>query len=350
MRDQTVAPPRFSVVVPFHNEQESVIELHRQLSEVMTGKYEPVEFIYVDDQSSDATPQLLAKIAQEDSRVAILRLKRNYGQTTALAAGFDFASGDIVISMDGDLQHDPGEIPMMLQKMDATGADIVSGWRQKRVDNYILRRLPSRVANWMMAKLSGVNIHDFGTTFKLYRRETIKDVPLYGEMHRFIPALAAWNGAKIVEVPIRNIVRPEGKSHYGISRTVRVFFDIITIRFLMRYMTRPLHFFGPPGLLGLFSGSLIMLGLMIKKVFWQQPIFVEHGPLLVLGMMLCLFGVQILAVGLVGELLTRTHFESRENPMYRIELVQGNFPAPGTAERTVANLRSKAVASTPTAG
>ena len=236
---------------------------------------------------------------------------------------------------------------MMLQTLDTTGSDIVSGWRQKRVDNYILRRLPSRVANWMMAKLSGVNIHDFGTTFKVYRRETIKDVPLYGEMHRFIPALAAWNGAKIVEVPIRNIVRPEGKSHYGISRTVRVFFDIITIRFLMRYMTRPLHFFGPPGLLGLFSGSAIMLGLMIKKLVWQQPIFVEHGPLLVLGMMLCLFGVQILAVGLVGELLTRTHFESRENPMYRIELVQGNFPASVTSDGGALPVRSKAVASTP---
>jgi glycosyltransferase involved in cell wall biosynthesis len=322
MRDPDAATPRYSLVVPFHNEQESVVELHRQLSCVMTGRFESAEFIYVDDQSSDATPQLLAKIAQEDPRVAILRLKRNYGQTTALAAGFDFASGDIIISMDGDLQHDPAEIPMMLDALDKTGADIVSGWRQKRVDNYVMRRLPSRVANWMMAKLSGVDIHDFGTTFKVYRRETIKDVPLYGEMHRFIPALASWNGAKIVEVPIRNIVRPEGKSHYGISRTVRVFFDIITIRFLMRYMTRPLHFFGPPGLLGLFTGGAIMLVLMLEKVVKQESIFVEHGPLLVLGMMLCLFGVQILAVGLVGELLMRTHFESRENPMYRVELVQ----------------------------
>jgi glycosyltransferase involved in cell wall biosynthesis len=337
MRTQAAATPRYSVVVPFHNEQESVVELHRQLSEVMTGKYEPVEFVYVDDQSSDATPQLLAKIAQEDARVAILRLKRNYGQTTALAAGFDFATGDIVISMDGDLQHDPTEIPMMLEALEKTGADIVSGWRQKRVDNYVMRRLPSRVANWMMAKLSGVDIHDFGTTFKVYRRETIQDVPLYGEMHRFIPALAAWNGAKIVEVPIRNIVRPEGKSHYGISRTVRVFFDIITIRFLMRYMTRPLHFFGPPGILGVFSGSVIMLALLARKVFWQESIFVTHGPLLVLGMMLCLFGVQILAVGLVGELLMRTHFESRENPLYRIELMQSDFRAagsPGTVDST----------------
>jgi glycosyltransferase involved in cell wall biosynthesis len=329
-------PPRYSVVVPFHDEQESVRELHSQLSAIMTGRFDPVEFVYVDDQSSDATPEILAQIAEQDPRVAVLRLKRNYGQTTALAAGFDYASGDIIISMDGDLQHDPADIPTMLETMDSTGSDIVSGWRQKRVDNFILRRLPSRVANWMMAKLSGVDIHDFGTTFKVYRREIIKDVPLYGEMHRFIPALAAWNGAKIVEVPIRNIVRPGGKSHYGISRTLRVFFDIITIRFLMRYMTRPLHFFGPPGLLGVFTGGAILAFLLLEKIFLHASIFVEHGPLLVMGMMLCLFGVQLLAVGLVGELLMRTHFESRENPIYRVETVYGASRAGDVAVRTEA--------------
>jgi glycosyltransferase involved in cell wall biosynthesis len=316
--------PKYSVVVPFHNEQESVRELHQRLSDVMTGRYEPVEFIYVDDQSKDSTPQLLAEIAAQDSRVSVLRLRRNYGQTTALAAGFDYASGDIIISMDGDMQHDPADIPVMLQTFASGDYDIVSGWRQKRVDNFLLRRLPSRTANWMMAKLSGVDIHDFGTTFKVYRRETIKDVRLYGEMHRFIPALAAWNGARIGEVPIRNIVRPGGKSHYGISRTLRVLFDIITIRFLMRYMTRPLHFFGPPGLIGIFVGAAILLVLFAKKILFGASIFVAHGPLLVLGMMLCLFGVQLLAVGLVGELLTRTHFESGADPVYRIERVIGS--------------------------
>ncbi len=330
-------PPRYSVVVPLHDEQESVRELHSQLSAIMTGRFDPVEFVYVDDQSSDATPQILAQIAAEDPRVAVLRLKRNYGQTTALAAGFDYASGDIIISMDGDLQHDPADIPTLLGTMETTGCDIVSGWRQKRVDNFILRRLPSRIANWMMAKLSGVDIHDFGTTFKVYRREIIKDVPLYGEMHRFIPALAAWNGAKIVEVPIRNIVRPGGKSHYGISRTLRVFFDIITIRFLMRYMTRPLHFFGPPGLLGMFLGGGILAFLLLEKIFSQASIFVQHGPLLVLGMMLCLFGVQILAVGLVGELLMRMHFESREDPMYRVERVLGASRQTGNASAEAEN-------------
>jgi len=323
MRENERSSPKYSVVVPFHDEQESVRELHRRLSDVMTGRYEPVEFVYVDDQSTDATPHLLDEIAEGDSRVAVLRLKRNYGQTTALAAGFDFASGEIIISMDGDLQHDPGDIPAMLDAFESSGCDIVSGWRQKRVDNFLLRRLPSMVANWMMAKLSGVPIHDFGTTFKVYRRDVIKDVPLYGEMHRFIPALAAWNGAKIAEVPIQNIVRSGGKSHYGLSRTLRVLFDIITIRFLLRYMTRPLHFFGPPGLLGVAAGTGIMLALFLQKVFWHASIFVQHGPLLLLGMMLCLFGVQLLAVGLVGELLMRTHFESRENPVYRIERVTG---------------------------
>lgn len=319
--------PKYSIVVPFHDEQESVRELHQRLSEVMSGRYEPVEFVYVDDRSSDATPQVLAEIAEADPRVAVLRLKRNYGQTTALAAGFDYASGEIIISMDGDLQHDPADIPMMLQAFEAGECDIVSGWRQKRVDNFLLRRLPSRAANWMMGKLSGVDIHDFGTTFKVYRRETIKGIRLYGELHRFIPALAALNGARVVEVPIRNIVRPGGKSHYGISRTLRVFFDLITIRFLMRYMTRPLHFFGPPGMLGISSGALIMIWLFVEKVFWHSPIFVQHGPLLVLGMMLCLFGVQLLAVGLVGELLMRTHFESGANPVYRIERVIAARPA-----------------------
>lgn len=333
MHEEEGMPPRYSVVVPFHDEQESVRELHRRLSEVMAGRYEPVEFVYVDDQSKDATPQILAEIAQEDPRVIVVRLKRNYGQTMALAAGFDHASGDVIISMDGDLQHDPADIPTMLEAFEATGCDIVSGWRQKRVDNFFLRRVPSRAANWMMAKLSGVNIHDFGTTFKVYRRETIKDVRLYGEMHRFIPALAAWNGAKVIEVPIRNIVRPGGKSHYGLSRTLKVLFDIMTIRFLMRYMTRPLHFFGPPGLVGIFVGAIILLALFLEKVFMRVPIFVQHGPLLVLGMMLCLFGVQLLAVGLIGELLMRTHFESGATSVYRVEsLINASRPSATSGE------------------
>src|SRR5690348_8357055 len=289
----------------------------------MTGRYDPVEFIFVDDHSSDGTPEILAELAELDNRVVFLRLKRNYGQTVALAAGFDHAAGDVVLSMDGDLQHDPSDIPGLIDTLLSTDADIVSGWRQKRVDNLFFRRIPSRIANWAMAKLSGVNIHDFGTTFKVYRRETIKDVRLYGELHRFIPALASLNGAKVLEVPIRNIPRPQGKSHYGISRTFRVFFDLITIRFLLRYMTRPLHFFGPAGVLSFLAGGIILATLFFQKVFMGTEIFVQHGPLLILGMLLCLFGMQFLAVGLVGELMTRNYFEAHQKPVYRIERIVG---------------------------
>jgi glycosyltransferase involved in cell wall biosynthesis len=323
MHESDSQPPKFSVVVPLLNEQGSIRELHRQLSEVMNGQHERVEFVFVDDHSTDATPDILAELAEQDPRVNFIRLKRNYGQTVALSAGFDFASGDIIISMDGDLQHDPSDIPAMLEALEETGSDIVSGWRQKRVDNFFFRRVPSRVANWLMAKLSGVAIHDFGTTFKVYRRETIKDIRLYGELHRFIPALASWNGARVTEVAIRNVPRPEGKSHYGLSRTTRVFFDLITIRFLLRYMTRPLHFFGPAGMLSFLGGGIILLWLFLEKVIRGAQIFVQHGPLLILGMILCLFGMQFLAVGLLGELMTRNYFEVHQEPVYRIETMRG---------------------------
>jgi glycosyltransferase involved in cell wall biosynthesis len=326
--------PKYSIVVPLHDEEASVRELHQRLSDVMTGRYEPVEFVYVDDRSSDSTPDILAELARFDPRILVVQLKRNYGQTTALAAGFDAASGDVIISMDGDLQHDPSDIPAMLEAFEANDCDIVSGWRQKRVDNFLLRRLPSRTANWLMSKLSGVDIHDFGTTFKVYRRETIKDIRLYGELHRFIPALAAWNGAKVVEVPIQNVVRPNGKSHYGISRTLRVLFDIITIRFLLRYMMRPLHFFGPAGLLGLFGGSAILVFLFFEKILIDIDLFQAHGPLLILAMMLVLFGVQLLAVGLMGELLMRTHLDAHPKPVYRVEkIIRGGSVVDVAVER-----------------
>jgi glycosyltransferase involved in cell wall biosynthesis len=321
MRETSAEGPKYSIVVPFHNEEQSLVELHARLSQTMAGRFEPVEFVYVDDHSSDATPRLLGEIAERDRRVRAVRLKRNYGQTAALAAGFDLARGEIIIAMDGDLQHDPADIPGMIETMERTGCDLVSGWRKRRVDNFWLRRLPSRTANWMMAKLSGVNIHDFGTTFKVYRRDVIKEISLYGELHRFIPALAAWNGAKVVEAPIRNIERPGGKSHYGISRTGRVFFDLMTIRFLMRYMTRPLHFFGPPGLGGLAVGSALLLWLFFEKVAYGSHLFLEHGPLLLLGMILVLFGVQLLAIGLLGELMMRTYFDAHRQPVYRVESV-----------------------------
>jgi len=316
-----VENPTYSVVVPFHNEQESVRELYRQLSQVMAFQRERVEFIFVDDHSADSTPQLLVDLARDDERVIVIRLKRNYGQTVALAAGFDHAEGDVIISMDGDLQHDPADIPKLLAAFEETGCDIVSGWRKNRVDNLLLRRAPSRVANWLMSKLSGVNIHDFGTTFKVYRKDTIKQIKLYGEMHRFIPALASWNGATIVEVPITNIERPGGRSHYGLSRTIRVLFDLLTIRFLLKYVTRPLHFFGPIGLLATIVGLMINVWLIMDKAFNGTALFDKHGPLMLLGAVLILAGVQLISSGLIGEMLSRTYFESQGKPIYSIEKI-----------------------------
>src|SRR5919201_5982319 len=243
---------KYSIVVPFHNEQENVTVLYDRLKAVMETAGESFELVFVDDGSRDATFRLLEEIAAVDSRVVVVKLRRNFGQTSALAAGFDHASGEFILSMDGDLQHDPNEIPNFIEKLEE-GYDVVSGWRKERIDNFVMRRIPSRCANWLMAKLSGVDIHDFGTTYKAYRREIIHQVPLYGELHRFIPALASWYGASICEIPIKNINRERGASHYGISRTFRVFFDLITIRFLLRYMSRPLHFFGTVGVVGMLA-------------------------------------------------------------------------------------------------
>jgi glycosyltransferase involved in cell wall biosynthesis len=261
--------PKYSIVVPFHNEQDSITELYDRLKAVMEHQGESFELVFVDDGSRDQSFRLLNQIAGVDSRVVVVKLRRNFGQTSALAAGFDHARGQYVIAMDGDLQHDPAEIPKFIEKLNQ-GYDIVSGWREKRVDNLWLRRIPSRCANWAMAKLSGVPLHDFGTTYKAYTRELIEDIPLYGEgLHRFIPALASWYGAKICEVPIVNIERPDGRSHYGISRTIRVFFDLITIRFLLKYMMRPLHFFGGFGVGGIGVGLLVALYLGFEKLIHE---------------------------------------------------------------------------------
>src|SRR5689334_10903831 len=227
---------------------------------------ESFEIVLVDDGSRDRTFHLLQEIAAVDSRVTVVKLRRNFGQTSALSAGFDHARGEYVIAMDGDLQHDPADIPLFLEKL-AEGYDIVSGWRKVRIDNFVMRRIPSRLANWLMARLIGVDLNDFGTTCIADRRDLLQQVPLYGEMHRFIPALASWHGARICEIPIKNINRGRGESHYGIGRTFRVFFDLITIRFLLRHMARPMHFFGTIGMLSGFGGSAIALALMVHKLF-----------------------------------------------------------------------------------
>src|SRR3954452_4922973 len=214
-----------SIVIPIHNEEPAILPLYDKLTLVLEALQKPYEIIFVDDASTDRSFELLANLVETDARLKVIRLRRNFGQTAALSAGFDEAQGDIVISMDGDLQHDPEDIPALLAKIDE-GYDIASGWRKNRLDNAITRKIPSRIANWLMAKASGVNLRDFGTTFKAYRSEILKDINLYGELHRFIPALASFYGARVAEVPIRNSPRTSGGSHYGLSRTFRVMFDI----------------------------------------------------------------------------------------------------------------------------
>lgn len=312
--------PRYSIVVPFHNEEENVTNLYDRVKDVMEAVNATFEMVFVDDGSRDRTYRLLEEIAAVDSRVLLVKLRRNFGQTSALAAGFDHASGEYVIAMDGDLQHDPAEIPHFLEKLEE-GYDVVSGWRAQRQDNAVMRRVPSRIANWLMAKLSGVDIHDFGTTFKAYRLEVIQNIPLYGEMHRFIPALASWYGASICEIPISNPARGAGKSHYGISRTFRVMFDLLTIRFLLKYMTRPLHFFGGIGALGVVSGGAIALWLMIHKLFSGHDMLGEHGPWFVIAGVLILAGIQLVGVGLLGELQVRHFFTQSQRSPYAVDRI-----------------------------
>ncbi len=275
----------------------------------------------MDDASTDRSFDLLANLVETDGALKVVRLRRNFGQAPALSAGFHEAAGDVVIAMDGDLQHSPEDIPALLAKIDE-GYDIASGWRKERVDNAVSRRLPSRIANWLMAKASGVDLHDFGTTFKAYRSEVLKDVHLYGELHRFIPALASYYGARIAEVPIKNIVRPAGDSHYGLSRTFRVMFDIFTIGFLLRYMTRPMHFFGKLGLTGAASGGGILAYLLVRKILGHD-ILTESGPALAAGGVLLVTGVLLLSTGLLGELIMRTYFESQDRRIYAVREIVG---------------------------
>jgi len=310
---------KYSIVVPFHNEEENVTALYDRLKQVMEQVGDRFELVFVDDGSSDKTYKLLEEIAAVDSRVLVVKLRRNFGQTSALAAGFDHASGEYILAMDGDLQHDPNDIPAFLEKLEE-GYEVVSGWRKERFDNFLMRQIPSRCANWLMAKLSGVDIHDFGTTFKAYRRELIHNIPLYGEMHRFIPALASWYGASICEIPIKNIVRARGKSHYGIGRTFRVFFDLLTIRFLLKYMGRPLHFFGGFGALSILVGSVMSTVLLGMKIIHpHMNLMDEHGPLFVIGAVFIVAGIQMLAIGLLGELQVRHYYTSQHPAPYAID-------------------------------
>ncbi len=309
-----------SIVVPIHNEEPSILPLYDRLTTVMERLQRPYEIIFVDDASTDRSFDLLANLVETDGRLKVIRLRRNFGQTPALQAGFDEAQGEVIISMDGDLQHDPEDIPALLEKVEQ-GWDIASGWRKHRIDNAITRKIPSRIANWMMAKASGVKLHDFGTTFKAYRAEILKDVNLYGELHRFIPALARLYGARVVEVPIRNTPRAAGDSHYGLSRTFRVLYDILTIKFLLTYFTRPMHFFGSLGLAGTLLGGVILAYLCAYKLMGYDLV-ADHGPLMVAGALLLLAGLMMFSTGLLGEMLMRTYFESQGRRIYAVREVR----------------------------
>jgi glycosyl transferase family 2 len=316
-RWESTADVRLSIVVPLYNEVSTVSELHERIANVLALIGTPSEIIYVDDGSTDGTTEALTAIANRHVDVRLIILARNYGQTAALAAGFDAAVGDTIVAMDGDLQHAPEEIPTLLDKLDE-GYDIVSGWREQRVDNLWTRRIPSQAANWLMAKLSGVQLHDFGTTFKAYRAPVIKRIRLYGDLHRFIPALASWNGARITEVPIANIPRPRNESHYGLSRTWRVLADLITVRFLLKYVTRPLHLFGPIGFACLAAGVSAGGWIAATKLVTGAPVFVAHGPLLLLSAVLIQTGVVLISLGLLSELLTRIYVDGRRRRIYTV--------------------------------
>lgn len=309
-----------SVVVPFFNEQGTTQELYESLTRVLTQCGPEYELIFVDDGSTDGTRESLLALQHRDPKVVFVDLHGNYGQTAALAAGFDQARGSVIISMDADLQHDPEDLPRFLAGIEA-GYDLVSGWRKERIDPYWRRRLPSRLANALMAKLSGIQLHDFGTTYKAYRREIVQNIKLYGQFHRFIPALTLHLHPRILEIPISSGVRRYGSSNYNLTRTVTVFFDLIRIKFLTTYIARPLQIFGSAGFLFMTAGSGILAWLAGKKFLFQTHIFEEHSPLFLFGIMILISGTQLFSLGLLGEMLSKMYHESTSHKIYGLPTI-----------------------------
>lgn len=317
-RPPVAQPPAFSIVVPLFNEENSVKELHGLLTEQLSERGDSYEIVFVDDGSRDRTYTRLQALHRSDpEHVRVVRLRRNFGQTAGLAAGIDYARGEVIITMDGDLQHDPADLPKFFAKIDE-GFDLVSGWREKRVDDLVMRRLPSRIANWLMAKLSGVPLRDFGTTFKAYRREILDGLELHGELHRFVPALLSWQGVSIAEVPIRNIPRAAGKSNYGITRTFRVLFDLLTVKFLVSYISRPLHVFGLVGG-GLFSVGFFVAALLTAMYYLAGLNMQDHLGNLMFAMLLMMLGVQLVAIGLTLEVGIRTYHAAAGKRIYAVK-------------------------------
>lgn len=276
------------------------------------------EIVFVDDGSNDDSFAVLQQLAALDTRVKVVRLRRNFGQTPALRAGIDWSSGDVLVTMDGDLQNDPADIPMLLDKLDE-GHDAVFGLRANRQDHFLIRKLPSFFGNWLIRRVTGVRIHDMGCTLRALRRELAQSLPLYGELHRFVPVLAQMHGANIVQVPVRHHARTAGKTKYGLTRTVRVLLDLITVKFLHTYLTRPMHVLGTAGLASMGLGGVSLLATMAMKYFLNPPVFMTGNPLLLLSVTLELVGVQFISMGLLGEVLIRTYFESQGKSAYTVK-------------------------------
>ena len=317
-------PLALSIVIPLYNEEESIPSLYTRLTAALDDYGRPFEAIIIDDGSSDRSFELLAEIARKDTRYKIIRLRRNFGQTAAFSAGFDAARGDVIITMDADLQNDPADIPLLMSKIEE-GYDIVSGWRKDRQDRFLDRKLPSMIANHMISNVTDVRLHDYGCSLKAYRRDLLQHVRLYGEMHRFIPALAVQVGGTVTEVPVNHHARQYGSSKYGISRTVRVMLDLITVWFLGTYATRPIHVFGGLGLLSTFLGVLLGVYLTFVKLFMHENI--GSRPLLMLAVLLVVVGVQLITMGLLGEMIIRTYYESQGKPIYYVRTVVANGEA-----------------------
>jgi glycosyltransferase involved in cell wall biosynthesis len=305
-----------SVVIPAYNEEENVPILYEKLKNVLDGLGQDYEIIFVDDGSTDGTYQRLKQLAEKDSRLKVIRFKRNYGQTAAMSAGFEHAKGDVIITLDADLQNDPEDIPLLLEKLEE-GYHVVSGWRKDRKDPFLSRRLPSMIANWLISKITSVHLHDYGCTLKAYRAEVVKDLELFGDMHRFLPALTKRGGAKITEVVVRHHPRMFGRSKYGIGRTVRVLLDIMLVKFLNEYINKPLYMFGSVGFLLLGLGLFSLFYLIFLKLFLEEPI--GRRPLLILSVLLILAGIQLISTGLLAELLVRIYYRTKDTKPYIIQ-------------------------------
>jgi glycosyltransferase involved in cell wall biosynthesis len=310
---------RVSIVAPVHNEKENIEPLHHGLSEALNGL--SYEVVFVDDGSTDGSLEELFKLAEQDTEhVRVVELRRNFGQTAAIAAGIDHSLGGVIVLIDADLQNDPADIPMMLEKIEE-GFDVVSGWRVKRQDAFLTRTLPSRIANWLISKVTGVPLHDYGCTLKAYRRDVLEGFHLYGEMHRFIPAYAGGVGAKIVEVPVRHHPRRFGKANYGLERTLKVILDLFTVKYLVSYALNPIYLFGGTGLALILTSFLVLGYLIIRRLLLDEHMI--RSPLLLMSVMLFILGFQSILMGLIAELLVRTYHESQAKPTYTVRRVIG---------------------------